>query len=294
MTDDIPLDRVQRWFQTVITHPGGVPAGAASDAARAHVDLSAERIEELIAPSRRLTAVERLGVYSTAYFARLLECLEDEFPATRHAVGDDAFRSFALDSLQQRPSQSYTLAALGAGFPRHLDESRPPTADSGNEAFAEFVVDLARLERAYSEVFDGPGMEREPPLRVEAFVGIPPDQWESVRLIPSRGLRLEAFRHPVHDYASAVKRRQNPALPAPRATRLAIYRANYVVRRVALEETPFVLLSRLLKGATLGEAIAAAIDESCASDAGLAGNLRSWFEDWTSRGFFRSLTVSDA
>jgi hypothetical protein len=120
------LNQIQRWMQAVITHPGGVAEGAVSAAADAMISNATEQVEQIIRPSRKQTAAERLQVYSNAYFARLLDCLREEYPALRHAAGEDAFEGFAIGYLQQHPSQSYTLADLGAGFPGYLADPRPP------------------------------------------------------------------------------------------------------------------------------------------------------------------------
>ena len=50
------LAQIQRWLQTVITHPDGVEAGMASDAARSEIDISADRVEEVIDRSKRRTS----------------------------------------------------------------------------------------------------------------------------------------------------------------------------------------------------------------------------------------------
>ena len=133
MNDDpkYDLEQIQRWMQAVIVHPLGVERGIASDDARQHVDVDPAAIEQVVTRSKALSAVERLGIYGYAYYARLLECLKEEFPAVLHAVGEDAFNSFALGYLQKYPSRSYTLFELGAKFPRYLDETRPTDEPTG-------------------------------------------------------------------------------------------------------------------------------------------------------------------
>ena len=76
--------------------------------------------------SKRRTSVERLEVYANAYYARLLECLRDEFPALLHAVGEEVFDGLAFGYLQAYPSTSYTLSNLSRNFARFLEETRPP------------------------------------------------------------------------------------------------------------------------------------------------------------------------
>src|SRR6516162_5491651 len=123
------LDRLQRWLQSVITHPGGVAAGVASDEARRLIDVAPADAGRVVTRSRALTALERLEIYHRAYHARLLECLREEFPVLEHALGRDVFDQFALGYLQKYPSHSYTLNQLGTCFPQFLAESRPPASD---------------------------------------------------------------------------------------------------------------------------------------------------------------------
>ncbi len=119
------LDRIQRWMQSVLMHPGGVAEGVASAAAREHLEIGPEEIEQVVTPSRALTAMDRLSIYGNAYYARLLECMRDEFPVLAHALGEELFDAFAVGYLQKYPSRSYTLNDLATSFPRYLAETRP-------------------------------------------------------------------------------------------------------------------------------------------------------------------------
>ena len=143
------LAQIQRWLQAVITHPDGVEAALSASEARAEIDVPPERIEDVVEPSRRRTSIERLEVYANAYYARLLECLRDEFPALLHAVGEEVFDGLAFGYLQSYPSQSYTLSELSRQFAQYLEETRPRDEDetSGAPSWPDFMIDLVRLER---------------------------------------------------------------------------------------------------------------------------------------------------
>ncbi len=176
------LNQLQRWMQSVITHPAGIEAGVRSDASRDVFDLSASRLDEVVLPSQRLSSADRLRVYGNAYFARLLECLRAEFPAMVKALGEEAFDGLAFGYLLEHPSRSDTLTHLAAKLPEYLQQTRPSReasehgVDSNEEQhsdFADLLIDLARLERTYSEVFDGAGPENEASPRFD--VGW--DQW---------------------------------------------------------------------------------------------------------------------
>ena len=107
------LDVVERWFQTVITHPEGVDEGVDSSEAQQLIRLGRNQLEQVILRSKSLTARERLSIYANAYYARLVECLGECFPIFKKALGEEVFSGFALESLQR-----YPLAELYAGSAR--------------------------------------------------------------------------------------------------------------------------------------------------------------------------------
>ncbi|MCH8828247.1 MAG: putative DNA-binding domain-containing protein [Planctomycetes bacterium] len=280
------LKTIQQWMQAVITHPDGVETGIRSPEAKAQIDLSNGRLEDVVSPSAALTSHERMHIYANAYYARLLECLEDEFPAVVHAMGEEAFGGMAFGYLQQFPSMSYTLSDLGAKFPHYLQETRPPRENGDEPDWADFLIELARLQRIYSEVFDGPGIERTELLQVEDLTSIPVENWGRVRFRTAPCLRLESFQFPVHDYASAVRNEEDAVFTQPAATYLIISRLKYRVRRWACSRQQHDLLKSLDAGKTLNEAIA---DTLAADDGDLdavAANLRDWFEEWSVNGLF--------
>ncbi|HEY2147291.1 MAG TPA: DNA-binding domain-containing protein, partial [Pirellulales bacterium] len=157
-------------MQAVIMHPDGVDAGLASEAARRHLDVAPDDVEQVVSRSLAQTSVERLSIYANAYYARLLECLGEEFPVLKQTLGEETFDAFAFDYLQRYPSQSYTLGKLGENFARYLRDTRPAAnneaqsgdaSDDGGELPADwpdFLIELATVEWIFSQVFDGPGI----------------------------------------------------------------------------------------------------------------------------------------
>lgn len=286
------LEQIERWMQAVIMHPEGITAGIDSADARREIDVSASEVEDVVEPSRQLSSIDRLRVYGNAYYARLLECLREEFPALLHAVGEETFDALTFGYLQGCPSKSYTLAKLGARFPGYLAETRPAKDElTVGPDWPAFMIDLATLERTYSEVFDGPGVEGKNLLSVDDLLAIPPEQWEQVRLETVPCLRLLEFQFPVHEYATAVKQGKSVEMPDSRPTHLAISRRDYIVRRWELDAIEFQLLRLIESGETLGQAIENLADAN--SETGLPDNfadsLREWFAKWTASGFFAAV-----
>jgi hypothetical protein len=274
-------------------HPLGIAEGIASSDARGHIDAGPDQAETVISRSLALTAIERLAIYGHAYYARLLECLREEFPALRHALGEEVFDAFGVAYLEQYPSRSYTLFQLGANFPRFLAETRPDREGGSAASWPDFLIDLARLELTFSAVFDGPGVESEALLDPAQLRLISPERLLEARLVGVPCLRLLALHYPVHRYFTSVRRNEEPDLPEPAETFLAVTRRRYVVRHFELSRPAYELLSALLAGEPLGQAIARAIESAGADLDGLAESLRTWFHDWAAQGFFRAVDFSD-
>jgi hypothetical protein len=285
------LGHIQRWMQAVLMHPVGVVEGIASPEARHHIDVGPEEAEQVITRSRALPALERLEIYAYAYYARLLECLREEFPVLVHALTPEVFDAFAVGYLQVYPSRSYTLLQLGANFPRYLAETRPE--DGGGEGlpadWPDFLIDLATLELTFNEVFDGPGVEGERLLDPEQLQAIPAERLPEVRLVGVSCLRLLPLRYPVHRYFTAVRRHQGPVPPAPAETYLAVTRRRYVVRHYELSPPAYRLLQALLAGESLAEAVGRTAEAAGPDLDRFANNLRTWFHDWAAEGFFRAV-----
>ena len=271
MAENSDLETIQCWMQSVIVHPDG----PASDEAA---------VERLLTPSLQLTAAERLSIYHNAYHVRLLECLREEFPVLRQALGEETFDTFAYGYLQTYPSRSYTLTQLGTRFATFLAETCPEDVPP---EWATFIIDLAILEWTFSEVFDGPGVEGEPLFDAGALAALSADEWLQTRLTPVPCLRLLRLRSPVQEYYSAVRNNEDPAPPAPGDLFLAVTRREYVVRHYPLHPAEFALLHALMAGRNVGEAI----EETAAlflNEPDAAALLRGWFQHWTANGFFRA------
>jgi hypothetical protein len=113
------LGAIQRWMQATVMHQGGFAEGIASPEARSHIDIDPEAAEKIVTRSRSQTALERLAIYGYAYYGRLLECLGEEFPVLKHALGAENFDSFAAEYLEKYASRSYTLFQLVSKLAMH-------------------------------------------------------------------------------------------------------------------------------------------------------------------------------
>ena len=174
-----------------ITRPGGTPRDTA----------------EVLRGSDALPAREGLGIYRHAYRSRLLECLRKEFAVLMTLMGREAFTLLASAYLEAHPPRSYTLADLGKNFPGYLKETRPPGHD-----WADPLIDLATLERAFNEVYDAPD---------------------------AKMTRLLACRYPVHRYFTAVRSGDDPEPLLPTGAYILVHRPDEIVRFRELSEEEY-------------------------------------------------------
>jgi putative DNA-binding protein len=279
MPAEVTLERVQRWMQAVLVHPGTLAEAVAGPEAAA--ELPPEHIGDVVLPSRTLTPTERVGIYQGMYLLRMEEALSTDFPGLKHFLGDEAFFELVRDYVQQYPSRHFSLNRLGDHFPDFVG------AASGLRRPA-FCEDLARLELAITHVFDAP---ETPPVSAETLAAVPAEDWERARLEPIAALRLVALRYPAGPYLDTLddERHRHPAIRR-RDNWWAVYRRDYTVWRKELTRAAHDLLTDLLAGKTLGEAVEAALRRSGRSRAREAQLFR-WFREWAADGLVRSVRV---
>ena len=288
------LDTLQRWFQATVTHPGGVTAGAQSEAAV--TAIAANAVDEIACGSTRQTAEERLAVYAHAYWARLLECLREEYPILRATVGEEAFDGLAVGYLIAHPSTSYTLGRLSERLPEYLKSTI--ASDAPADAFAQLVTDLARLECAVNEVFDAPGGETLGFLTVEQLDRVAAEQRGVLHLALLPTVRLLPFQTNANDFFTGIRTSAEAApMPELRPTFVALMRRDYIVRRISLTEVQYRLLKAIASGLALTDALRTVCEGQLSVNSRAASNvepvdsdtLRTWFTDWARVGIFAAL-----
>ena len=180
------LEAIQEWLVSAIQQPA-----------------AAQGICEMVRDEQgHLSPVERLEIYGKSFYGRLLQVLEGEFPVLRHAMEADLFAQFAGEYLRINPPGSYTLTDLGKNFPKYLRDTRP---EDSNELWSEFLIELAILERVFSEVYQGDGPENLDVTPAEDFEGIASEPW----------MKILSCNFLVHRYFLAVRKQQDSELPSP-------------------------------------------------------------------------------
>src|SRR6185503_7484696 len=103
--------------------------------------------------------------------------------------------------------------------------------------------------------------------------GLPLEALLGARFKTVTGFRIFSFRYPIAGYFNAARNKENPELPQPSRSYVAMMRRDYVVRLHELTEIQYALLSGLSAGRTLKE-IAEEMNDDFIADA------RKWLGKW--------------
>lgn len=254
-----------RWMHDIMVAEGDLGEKLAAARQIHGVDAG-----EAVIGNNRLPAEARIGIYARGYLLRMLECLRAEFPLLRRLVGEQVFDLFALGYIRARPSRSYSLYDLGAGFADHLRATSPSGGRAG--ALDSLPASLARLERAQAESSRGRGLEKRPALMVAGLPLMP-----GLRLRLPETVRLLRLDFDVLPLLAAAEREEELAFPAAGDCLLAVARSHYRVGVHALTPARFAWLEAL---GTAGEdahlAVARAAEASGVAAREIIADLFVW------------------
>ena len=181
-----------------------------------------------------------LDIYTRMYASRLHDALADDYPKLRVALGDDVFAEVTADYLRANPPRSFTLREAGVALAEHLRSSMlaPPWA-----------ADLAALERARLEVFDGPDAQPLAQAEVIALDAALPElvlSW-----VPSSV--VVTLDWPVDDLWSAIEDDQPFTAPVREARVVLVWRRDISVLHRTLDADEAELAPQIAIGMRFAE-----------------------------------------
>ncbi|MEA3275452.1 MAG: DNA-binding domain-containing protein [Pseudomonadota bacterium] len=136
-----------------------------------------ESFQARIVDAGPLDAGQRLGIYSNAYRARLIDALSDAYPSLHTLLGDEGFQTLGMAYIDARPSHHFSIRWFGDGLSAYL-------AKSLDYADIPVLAEMAAFEWALRDAFDAAD---RPTIGREDLQRIGPDDWADVsfRLHPS-------------------------------------------------------------------------------------------------------------
>jgi hypothetical protein len=252
------------------------------------VDPGGSTVAEIAAgyvkPNDRLSSFERLEIYNRQYWFRLIAAVSEDYPALNAVLGSRRFDELILNYLKENPSTSFSLRNLGAKLPSWLGDHTEFTG-----AHHDLAVDVARLEWAYIEAFDGATM---PPLDDTDLAALQPTsvlalqphlQLLALRFAADKVVLAAHKNQPDADIVSnaVMERRTSRRVQIPKLKRsptyLVVHRYQDSVyyRRIAAEA--FLLLSAIREGETLETVVRKAFCQSALLPNVQAAMIREYF-----------------
>ncbi|HEY9519916.1 MAG TPA: DNA-binding domain-containing protein [Methyloceanibacter sp.] len=137
------------------------------------------------------------GVYRNAYVARLAEVLADDYEQVHAYLGDAGFAKLAKSYIAAHPSDRRSARDFGRHVPDFLK------TDPGFAAHAE-VAEIAALEKALADAFDGPEAE---PLSLTTLAKVAPELWTKLVFTPHPTAHRLTFATNAADIWSALHTR---------------------------------------------------------------------------------------
>jgi hypothetical protein len=191
-------------------------------------------------PAEELVASGDLDIYANMYASRLVDALAEDYPKLHAALGHERFVALATRYLRARPPRSFTLRDLGIELAAYARTST---------AAPPWAADLAALERARVEVFDGP----DAPTLAHADVVAQGDQLPELVLswVPSSLVVPLAWA--VDDLWSAIEDDQPAFEPAREARVVLVWRREISVLHRTLDPDEAALARAIVDGARFAE-----------------------------------------
>lgn len=215
-----PSDLVdlQHWFSGAVTAP------------ESEKERLLDESKRYITASSKQDTFERVNVYMTDFWPRIIDSMADDFEHVRTACGNALFKDLIRQYITAYPSRSFTLFHVGKSFPQFLDEHylRPDRAA---------VLDMAKFDWARCAAFMSENLNHFDPASLGATDGQQLMN-TNLKLHPSVSL-LELFHTPTK------------FLPSTSTTWWVVYRKNFQILWKTVPASFAILLQHVQKGGSL-------------------------------------------
>jgi len=127
------------------------------------------QFEQYVVGTKRFNRETRLGIYGDAYASRLIEALQDNYPATSTLIGDCKFIKMGQHYLEKYPSQHFSVRYFGHQLSPYLKKyySKTPV-----------LAEMAEFEWALRAAFDA---KDQTPSTLADLQAIPIERWGEMR-----------------------------------------------------------------------------------------------------------------
>lgn len=225
------LNALQIWLQAQLTGQTG--------------GQQPEALDEIIR-TNGVHPEQRLRVYTSGYFLRLLECLQGDFPLLRAFLSERVFDLFARGYIYSIGSQSYSLLNFSKEFPAFLLQMSPPAQSEEEWDRYRFPYELACVERMMIEVATDRGFENEGQQKItQPLDNIWMGFHNELQLETPACLRLMEANFDLCAFIDDPQPIEERNLPLRSKTFLVLHRRNFHLQKQLLEPWQYHFLSQI-------------------------------------------------
>lgn len=233
----------------------------------------ADEFEKHIVSTKRVDAKQRIAIYAEAYRLRLIECLQDNYGALHHLLGDEQFDLLCRRYIESHTPHHYSVRWYGDRLSEFAGQTPPYSKHP-------YLAELAEFEWKLMAAFDA---RDAPASNSETLAVVPADSWPHLRFELHPSLQRLQLAWDVVALWKACEEKRDPDTPARTdvAVTWIIWRKELAQRFRSLDDAEAWALDRAQQGddfAALCEGLCRwkAPNEVAAYAASL---LKLWLED---------------
>ena len=157
-------------------------------------------LNDLVVGTDKIDAATRVGIYTEAYRLRLIECLQENYPALHTLLGDEQFDELGRTYISAHRSHHFSIRWYGDRLDEFLGKTAPWKS---HEALAEMAGFEWRLRGAFDAA-------DQPSIGLEALEAIAPQRWPEMVFNFHPSLRRLDLRCNVAAFWRAVDAEKDP------------------------------------------------------------------------------------
>lgn len=194
-------------------------------------------IEPLLTPDDRSAARTPLDIYKSAYYTRLIDALEQDYPVLQQLLGTERFRKTAHSYIEKYPSTSFTLRYFG----QHLSAFIHNT-DIGQQQ--PCLAELATFEWQLTDIFD---LSDCPTACPDVMNRFKPAQWPHLNIQLHNSVRWLSLNWNISEIHLAGQTGANLPVPVrhPQPAQVLLWRKDYTPRYRVVSHTEKTALQML-------------------------------------------------
>lgn len=132
-----------------------------------HLVRGGSEILSNIVSTERLSNIDRLAIYGNAYYARLVEVLENDYSTIHTLLGDDEFELLGRRYIEKYPSSFFTLRWFGQHLADFLKAAEPYSKHP-------YLYEMALFEWRFTDAFDAADAST---VMEQDVAQVPPENW---------------------------------------------------------------------------------------------------------------------